>query len=193
MALTSISLGLAETVYPVVVTDLAIASVYVALLVLLGLICRSDIRNRRIPNRLVAAVALLGIAHTFLVGELWTIFRFALMGGVFALVAVPWQARMIGGADVKLILASLIWIEPTDVALFAVLVTSIGALLAITMVVLQGAITAAMQRRIVGKDRARSYLRLIAFRTTFIGDHPSVPYALAIAAAQAATLALSAL
>lgn len=193
MALTSISIDLAETVYPVAATDLAIASVYVALLVLLGLICRSDIRNRRVPNRLIAAVALLGVVHAVLMGEPWTMFRFALMGGVFVLTAVPWQARMIGGADVKLILASLIWIEPSDVALFAVLVTSIGALLAITMVVLQGAVRAAMQRRIVSKDRARSYLRLIAFRATFIGDHSSVPYALAIAAAQAATLALSAI
>jgi prepilin peptidase CpaA len=192
VALTTDFGGLAATIRTDAPGDAANLLCYAMLFVLLGLISRSDIRHRRVSNRLIVFVAILGFVQARLADDPWTLLHLYILGGVLALVGVLWQVRVIGGADVKLLLACLFWVDPFDTALFAVLVATLGALLAIAMLALQRAIALAMQRRVFSRERGRFYLRLIALRNGFIGDHGSVPYAVAIAGALVITLALSA-
>lgn len=161
---------------------------HAGLIVVLGLICRSDIAARRVGNRLIGLVALLGLIEVQVTGTSWAPGHLVTLLAASGLLILIWQMRMIGGADVKLILACLVWIEPPAVLAFAVLVTTLGALLGMAVMATRGAIAAATRRRVVSRDTGLAYLRLIALRDRFLGPHDSVPYAVAIALAQLATL-----
>jgi prepilin peptidase CpaA len=154
------------------------------LLVVLLLICRSDIRHRRVDNRLIVLVALLGFV-TVVVGQRpWGALNLVMIGSAFLLLGIVWHARVIGGADVKLILACLVWISPGDAALYVILVAALGALLGVIVLAAQRLQGAIMRQRILSRDRGRLFLRMMAWRDLLLGKDATVPYAVAIAAAQ---------
>lgn len=157
---------------------------HAGLLVVLLLICRSDIRHRRVDNRLILLVALLGFV-TVIVGErAWGALNLVMIGSAFLLLGIVWQARVIGGADVKLILACLVWISPGDAALYVILIAALGALLGVAVLAAQRLQGAVMRQRILSRDRGRFFLRVMAWRDLLLGKDATVPYAVAIAAAQ---------
>jgi prepilin peptidase CpaA len=157
---------------------------HAGLLVVLLLICRSDIRHRRVDNRLILLVALLGFV-TVIVGErAWGALNLVMIGSAFLLLGIVWQARVIGGADAKLILACLVWISPGDAALYVILIAALGALLGVAVLAAQRLQGAVMRQRILSRDRGRFFLRVMAWRDLLLGKDATVPYAVAIAAAQ---------
>ena len=97
----------------------------------------SDLAARRIPNRLVLCLALLGLAR---LGWL------AATGGglaapgldlaaavlVFGLGAVAFRLGVLGGGDVKLLAAAVLWVGVTTLGPFLLVTALAGAVLALT-------------------------------------------------------------
>ena len=89
------------------------------LLILLGLAAWLDLDQRRIPNWIVAAIALLWLPyalHSFpapMPGSLAT------AAAVLALGMVVWRLGWLGGGDVKLIAALTLWAGAKDTAVAA--------------------------------------------------------------------------
>lgn len=91
-----------------------------------------DIRNRRIPNRLVAILAVLGIA--FSVSEAPVVDGFLLGLGGFAVGLACWLPFYVlgwlGAGDVKLFAAAGAWLGPMRALEGALIAALLGALLA---------------------------------------------------------------
>jgi prepilin peptidase CpaA len=93
----------------------------------------SDIKSFRIPNLLVAAVALLGVTRLIVVGDpnaaLHTVFAsFGLLAIGFVLF---WQG-IVGGGDAKLITAAALLVGYHDLFSFLFFMSLCGAVLSIT-------------------------------------------------------------
>ena len=75
----------------------------------------TDLRSRRIPNRLAAGLAALGLLRLLLAlvagaGAAAVSADFALALAVFAVAALAFRFGLIGGGDVKLLAAGALWI-----------------------------------------------------------------------------------
>ncbi|WP_159979575.1 MULTISPECIES: prepilin peptidase [unclassified Novosphingobium] len=113
------------------------AAAALGLLLLSGAVIHSDLGRRRIPNSLCIAIAVLGLL--FAVGEAgWSgLPDFAWRMAIAVLVGLPlallFLFRLLGGGDVKLLAALLLWVPASDMpAMFAVTVLT-GALVAIAL------------------------------------------------------------
>ena len=117
-----------------------------------------DIRTFTISNWLVLAVAVLALPFWWASGlALWpdVAMRVGISIGVFALFAAAFYLGMMGGGDVKLAAALVLWFPPVATLLFLVLMSLAGG--ALTLLVI-----------IVHKLRARE-------------GRPEIPYGVAIA------------
>jgi prepilin peptidase CpaA len=107
--------------------------------VLLAAICVSDVRYRRVPNALVASLAILGLLASTL-RQPWVA---GLSHGVLGLLAglalwMPfWLFHMIGAGDVKLFAAAAAWLGPSLVPEAALLAALYGGLAALGMLIVQ--------------------------------------------------------
>lgn len=118
-------------------TAISLSMAFVPALVLFGLLAVAavwDLRERRVPNAVPLAIAVVGLAVNF---WLWLPVHALLLsaGGlaVGALLWVPSYAfRLVGGADVKLAIAVGIWLGPLGVlqaSIFAALAGGVMALI----------------------------------------------------------------
>ncbi|MBD0273554.1 MAG: prepilin peptidase [Acetobacteraceae bacterium] len=89
-----------------------------------------DVRTRRLPNRLTAAVAVLYPFHVLAnpTAIAWPI-ALALAAALFACGAVLFAWRLLGGGDVKLIAALGLWSGPEHLAAFAAITALSGGAL----------------------------------------------------------------
>lgn len=98
----------------------------------------SDVRHRIIPNLACATVLAFGVAWLFITpGHPWSWLSIA--AAVFVLAVGTWMhdLKVIGGGDVKLCAAIVIWLPPSMLASF-VFYGAIGSILtSLTMRVLQ--------------------------------------------------------
>lgn len=131
---------------------------------LFGAAALSDARHRRISNRLSAGLALLGLARIAV--DLWNgsgpgaaAADVAGALAVFALGALAFRLRMLGGGDVKLAAAGALWLGAGEIARFLLATACAGGVLALIFV--------AWQLAVPGRRGARG---------------PNLPYAIAIAA-----------
>jgi prepilin peptidase CpaA len=124
----------------------------------------TDARSRRIPNPVsiaLAALGLLRIATALVAGEgaLTAALDLAAATAVFALAAIAFRFRLLGGGDVKLLAAGTLWLGAAALGPYLVTTALAGGLMAVAFVawhfVLPGSMRAAQ---------------------------PSLPYAVAIAA-----------
>ncbi|MHA3791003.1 A24 family peptidase [Rhizorhabdus wittichii] len=130
----------------------------ILLAVLLLMAAWTDIRTRTISNELNAAIALLAIVFWWIAGEaLWpdVALRIGVALAIFALFAVLFMLRMMGGGDVKMIGALALWLP------FHALIAMLTV-----MALAGGAITLGL---------------LIRQRWRPNADRPEVPYGVAIA------------
>ena len=137
------------------------------LLPVLAAICRQDLHERRIANGAVMLVlALGGVDLVASASDPATIAaRAALMGALFVPLAALWHLGAIGGGDVKLMTAAMIWIAPDNAVTFLFITTATGAVMGIAML---------LQRQYWhGKST---------------GDSAQVPYAIAICVGLVVTL-----
>lgn len=144
--------------------------------VLLANAAYRDVRYRLIPNKLTALIAILGVAHLFVVDDL--LFGVGTLAAAFLILLVTFllfAGRIIGGGDVKLLTATVLVIGYRDLYSFLVIMAICGALLAIPVIIMRSPLPLYLGSRLGS---------IIA--TT----KPSVPYGVAIAAGAIATLFL---
>ncbi len=117
---------------------LALTEPLVAVLALLLLVAAViDIRTFTISNKLVLVVALLAPLFWWASGvPLWPDagLRVAISAGVFTVLAITFYLGMMGGGDVKLAAALVLWFPPAATIAFLVLMSLAGGVL--TLVVL---------------------------------------------------------
>jgi prepilin peptidase CpaA len=117
---------------------LALTEPLVAVLALLLLVAAViDIRTFTISNKLVLVVALLAPLFWWASGvPLWpdAALRVAISAGVFTVLAITFYLGMMGGGDVKLAAALVLWFPPAATIAFLVLMSLAGGVL--TLVVL---------------------------------------------------------
>lgn len=111
-----------------------------ALLLAVGFLCMAsmiDVRQRRIPNEISLAVALLAIPFCYGAAGGPGLLSLLRHLSVPLLLAVPmsilFALRILGGGDVKLILASSLWVSPEKIATLAMIVILLGGLVAVLM------------------------------------------------------------
>jgi len=99
-----------------------------ALWSLLAVATAADVAQRRVPNLVVAPLAMIGLAVQWLTAGPAVALGGALTGaGVLALLLLPWATGKMGGGDIKLIAATAIWIGPSRVVAFLILTAVAGA------------------------------------------------------------------
>ena len=111
-------------------TGLAGGAAFVALLAAAAV---TDVKARRIPNRLVVVIAAAGLLYTLLQAPtLGAVGRSLLAGLIGFALWIPFYAlRMIGAGDVKLFAAAGLWLVPLQVVQAAVLAAVIGGVLSL--------------------------------------------------------------
>lgn len=87
-----------------------------------------DVATRLIPNRLVVAVAISGLALRLLAGDL--VAGLATATAVFAAAMLCWQRRWIGGGDAKLLGTCALLVLPADAATLLLGIGLAGGVLA---------------------------------------------------------------
>ena len=112
-----------------------------ALVLLLLWVCLTDVRYRLITNRTVIAIALLALPYWLLRGmtaeEAWR--QVAVVAAATVFFGLLWQAghwlgrRLIGGGDVKLLIALALWLPPIAYLNMLLVMSLVGALLAIVV------------------------------------------------------------
>ncbi len=138
----------------------------------------ADIVRRRIPNQIVAPVALVAIAaSTIERGPFAFVIAILLGCAILALGTLAFSLRILGGGDVKLIAALAAALTPADALSFVLLTAACGAVVAIAY--------AAMRRRlrsVVGAV-ARSASATVQLRRHVAPASSGlrIPYAVAIA------------
>jgi prepilin peptidase CpaA len=94
---------------------------------LLAIACASDVACRRVPNVIVIAMALAGVAAQWASGgparALWAVLGAAALLAVFF---AAWAARKLGGGDLKLAAAVAIWLGPASLVWFVLLTGMAG-------------------------------------------------------------------
>jgi prepilin peptidase CpaA len=145
---------------------------------MLALVVWEDVRWRRIPNAVSAAVAGLGLMRLALAGDGEAmVFAFAAAALVFLGALILFWRGWLGGGDAKLLGAVPLLIGAHDVPVFLVLTSLLGGVLALA--VLAGA-------RLGGPF----FYLLPAGAAAEPAGRPSVPYGVAIALAAGTVLVL---
>jgi prepilin peptidase CpaA len=160
-------------------------AVMVTAIVVFAVIAYHDLRTRRIPNALTAAVALLGLLRIGTAGD-------AAVGGytiaaaltVFVITSLLYWRGIIGGGDAKLIPAAVLLVGHRELLGFLFQMSLFGGVLALAVL--------ASARLRVGIEgirwaAARSWMDQTGALVT-APRRPTVPYGVAVAAAGAITL-----
>ena len=151
--------------------------VIVTAVAILAIIAHSDVRARRIPNVLVAVIAMLGLLRLIITGDpIAATHTFGASLLVFTVGFILFCGGTLGGGDAKLIAAMALLIGYRDLVGFLFLMSLCGGVLALTILArdklsLQG-----------GRLSPRAVGLVSAPRRT------TVPYGVAIAAAGIVTL-----
>ncbi|MFQ3665940.1 MAG: prepilin peptidase [Sphingomonadaceae bacterium] len=107
------------------------AAAAVAALLIAG---ASDLAERRIPNRVSLAVALAAIPMLLLLSPAAAFVRLALALVAGAALALAFARGLVGGGDVKLLSAALLWVSPATLPLFLLVQAGVTLLLALALV-----------------------------------------------------------
>jgi len=113
---------------------LAFGAVFTLLLVLA---CVTDVRARRIPNRLVAMIAVVGLVFSGVVGGGWVAVGKSLLGVAlgFAIWIVFYAVGVLGAGDVKLAAAAGAWLGVGGIWRASLVAAVAGGVLAVFMLV----------------------------------------------------------
>jgi len=145
-----------------------------ASMALLAIAAYSDIKMLRIPNLLVIAIAAIGVARLVLLGDLLSaIYAVGFGLFVFLIGILLFSRGIVGGGDVKLLVATILLIRYRDLFEFFVVMSVVGAILSVAVVLIH------------------SYLPLVAGPRLAVRLPKSrlpVPYGVAIATAGIVTL-----
>lgn len=138
-----------------------------------------DLRWRRIPNAVCAAIAVAGVG-----AQLWDVGVWSALGGLgmgaatIALLFVFWQRGGIGGGDVKLAGAVAVWLAPRALPVFWLASALAGGAVA---AVCWAASRGAARREIRANLTLAALQQAIPTVAPGTAGRVSVPYAMAIA------------
>lgn len=98
-----------------------------------------DLRRRRLPNAIVAAFAMLYLAHAWFGAQSWPGFERHVAAGAVALVlsALMFRFGWLGGGDAKLFSAVFLWAGPAYANTVFFIVSLLGLLLALAQLALR--------------------------------------------------------
>ena len=152
-----------------------------AFTLLLASACACDLRFRRIPNRLVAVLAVAGAVYVFATMPAVSALTHVLGGAAVGLaIWLPfWMLGVLGAGDVKLAAAAGVWLGSAGVLEASLLGAAVGGVLAFWALARQGGVAA---------GTARFGAWLLASRATgaiapeLTPRERRIPYGLAIAA-----------
>jgi prepilin peptidase CpaA len=152
---------------------------------LLAWACVCDLRTRRIPNGVVAALVISGIGYALATTSPLPALEHALGGSAVGLTLwLPfWMARVLGAGDVKLAAASGAWLGAGGVVEASLLAALGGGVLAIWALARHGGLVAGATR-FAGWMLASRVTGRVAPELT--PEERRIPYGLAIAAGAAA-------
>ena len=164
-------------------TYTAIAGAVFSLLLLI--VCASDLRARRIPNKIVLLLAVLGVIHSALVAGPVRGSLLALAGMALGLaIWLPFYAfRFLGAGDVKFFAAACAWIGPAAVVRAALLSALCGALLVVVW-----ALVYAVRDHVVSARRPAAASVGPAASMDTLSSRRRLPYGLAMAAGLGVTV-----
>ncbi len=97
-----------------------------------------DIRERRIPNTLNLAIAVLAVPFWWLSGyALWpdVAMQLALGAGAFLFFALLFRVGMLGGGDVKLLAALALWLPLASLIKLLVIMSLAGGVLTVALLI----------------------------------------------------------
>jgi prepilin peptidase CpaA len=151
---------------------------------LLGSACVSDVRTRRIPNSLVLALALSGLAYSLATMSPFGGLGRALAGSAVGLALwLPfWLGKVLGAGDVKLAGAAGAWLGAAGIVEASLLAAVAGGVLAVWALARKGGLRAAARRFsawIIASHATRTFAPEVTPRER------RVPYGVAIAAGAA--------
>ena len=151
-----------------------------AFTLLLVAACASDLRSRRIPNRIVGTLALGGFVYALGTMAPLAAIGYAIGGSALGLVLwVPfWFGRVLGAGDVKLVAASGAWLGAAGVLEASLLGAAAGGVLAVWALTRHGGIAAGAARFGAWMMASRATGTLVQELTP---RERRVPYGLAIA------------
>jgi prepilin peptidase CpaA len=147
---------------------------------LLAWACLSDLRTRRIPNSLVASLALLGLAFSTGTGS----FPQGLLGGTAAIFIglalwLPfWLLGWLGAGDVKFFAGAAAWLGPWGALEAAGIGALVGAVLTVGWLGWERGIRVAVEKSLI----AMIHPKVLASRSVAANDSRRlVPYGVALA------------
>ena len=151
---------------------------------LLVAVCVSDVRSRRIPNRLVAVLGFAGPIYALLVMLPLPALKYALGGGATGLaVWLPfWLAGVLGAGDVKLAVASGTWLGVGGAIEASLIGAAAGGVLALWSLSRHGGLRAGISRFAVWAWASRVSK---TFAPELTPMERRIPYGVAIAAGAA--------
>lgn len=146
---------------------------------LLGTAGICDLATRTIPDRLPLALTLLGVAAQLDAGRLGVALVVAFV--VFGLAALAWRRGWVGGGDVKLLAACVLFLPPALVPGMLLATALAGGVLAGIYLFLRRVVTSPPGAR-ASRPRRRFLARALRAERWRIARRGSLPYANAIAA-----------
>ena len=120
----------------------------VVLTALLACACASDLRTRKIPNKLVLVIAVLGIVYS-IVAKSWAAGAVQAFGGIATGLAIwfPFYAvRMLGAGDVKLFAAAASWLGARTAVEAALWTALFGGAIALCVMMINTGVVLTMLR-----------------------------------------------
>lgn len=154
-----------------------------ASLCLLAVSAATDLKDRRIPNELVAALAAIGLTQGLLArsGQVWLSLLVALV--VFCGLGILSHHRIIGGGDLKLISALTLLVPPDRVGQLLIEIALAGGVLSCVYLATRYALkhrsTASSDTAEVAGPQAGFSLAMKTERVRIAAGDP-LPYALAV-------------
>lgn len=149
---------------------------------LLAIACVTDLRSRRIPNTLVLATLVTGIACSIAFAPVLPGLGRSLAGAATGLVIwLPfWLLKKIGAGDVKLFAAIGAWLGPTNSVTAALAAAILGGVLTVLWLVWEQGIGRTAQGLVLGAASVQSGVK--APRLLVVESRKRVPYGIALAA-----------
>ena len=96
-----------------------------------------DVKRLRIPNMLVAAVAVLGVLRLFVIGDLTTaVYTLSASALILIVTFILFWRGLLGGGDAKLLSATVLLVGYHDLFSFLFLMSICGALLSLVILLI---------------------------------------------------------
>lgn len=139
-----------------------------------------DVWSYRIPNAICAGLAVLFLVQAMILGPPFPFLHLVPAALAFAVGLILFARNLMGGGDVKLLAAAVLWIPPVLVPAQIAAVTIIGSVLAVLLLAIRG-----IARRVAVATGAVDALPLL------LQDEAPVPYGVAIAVGTLAYLPMA--